>query len=492
MREKLFKRICVAVFCVALLCALILCGGRVAMESGHRRLTVIMTEEAAAQVRDVPGMIQLFDGGDRLPDGTWLLVEDENQYSYAPDPAIDRLLAETQPGTAEAACVRCFHLMGPIAARYHYLGYPAAEEIENLLYRAITDRNIRVLWLEPFVDGETGEVVTDGAAYQTMLDDLAARIARHGLSFGSEVASFPAFEPNTLLLLLTAFGVAAGGVWLLTCAFDLKEKWGLPLLILACGACAALLLLRRSLAIELFALAASVIFPCLALQLAVQKQRAAQHAAIGREMAGFAGCFFLCFAVAFAGGLLVAALQSSTRYLLAIDNFRGVKLSQAVPLLFAVYVVLRRLCPIREILQGKKYILVLVVLVLLAGLTLFLMRTGDGMLSAGVIEQRFRNWLERVLLVRPRTKEFLVAWPCFGVAFALCARGAKRVCWPFAILTAPGFSSVVNTFCHSRAPVWTSVVRSLMGALIGMAIGLICIALLHRAENKNKRSIDKI
>ena len=139
---------------------------------------------------------------------------------------------------------------------------------------------------------------------------------------------------------------------------------------------------------------------------------------------------------------------------------------------------------LRDILSGKKTLIALLVIAVLGVLAVFLMRTGDGLLSVGTLEQRFRNLLERVLITRPRTKEFIVAWPCLALACALAAAGAKRWLWPFALVSTIGFSSVVNTFCHSRAPVWLSCVRSVLGLAAGLAIGMIviCIADLFSRE----------
>ena len=57
--------------------------------------------------------------------------------------------------------------------------------------------------------------------------------------------------------------------------------------------------------------------------------------------------------------------------------------------------------------------------------TVYILRTGDGMLSVSVGEQRARNWLERVLLFRPRTKEFLIAYPAIAAAYCCAAHRSR-------------------------------------------------------------------
>lgn len=482
MRKLSCKNIISLVLLLGLLAALFLCGQRISLEAKNKHFAVVMTEASAAQIRDLPDTVQIFDGSVYQKRAV-LLVEDDAQYSYVPDEGIDQMLSQFPAGSDRGiAGVRCFHLTEKYAARYNTLGYTGAEEIENILYRAVTDRNIRLIWLEPFVDAETGETITDGGIYAQLLENLCLRLQRHGLTLDAEYSLFPVHTPGAALLLLTAFGVAAGGVLLLITAFGLDEQWGIVLLVVCCIGCAVLYALRAGLAVSVFALSAAAIFPCLALQLAAKLFAVTRTERLGRELLSFGCSLAQCFLIALMGGFFVGALQSSTEYLLAIDNFRGVKLSQLLPILFAVWILLRQLCPLKEILSGKKYILLLALLLLLAIVALFILRTGDGVLSVSVLEQRFRNTLEHALLVRPRTKEFLLAWPCFALACILCRCGAKRFCWPFFILSAPGFSSVVNTFCHSRAPIWVSTVRSLLGALIGLALGLVLTALFHRTR----------
>ena len=92
--------------------------------------------------------------------------------------------------------------------------------------------------------------------------------------------------------------------------------------------------------------------------------------------------------------------------------------------------------------------LLCLVLILAAVGTVYILRTGDGMLSVSVGEQRVRNWLERVLLFRPRTKEFLIAYPAIAAAYCCAARRSRLTAWLFGVFGAIGFASVANTFCH--------------------------------------------
>lgn len=472
---------------IGLICAMALCAVRVFAEARNTDVAVVMTAADMAVIDgDIPG-VTAFTPGETLPGlNLWLsdgqaysekgavvgIVEDLNQYSFVP--------IEGFAPDADTAMVRVFRLFPDFSARYGALGYEGAEEIENILYRAVTDRNIRVIWLEPFVNSQTGEVITDAGTYNEVLSSLAERIATHGLKLGEGFSVFPAYAPNPALITGCLLGLIAAGALLLRSFFTLRPFWENALLIALLVIGAAAYVLRPALAIQLFALAAAVIFPCLALfYMAAALEESTKS--LKRGVAPFAGILIKSVGIAFSGGILISALQSGTFYLLAIDNFRGVKVSQALPLLFAVYIVFRRMYGgegLREIVSGKKFMLALAIIAVIAAAGYYVLRTGDGAINVSVIEQRFRNWLEHVLIARPRTKEFLISWPCMAISYALIARGARKYAWPFAIMAAPGLASVVNTFCHSRAPFWLSTVRTALGLLIGLIIGLVLAYIL--------------
>lgn len=474
-----------ALLIIGLLCALLLCGIRSGMELKNSRVSLVMTEEAAARLGGFPEGICAFDGAPIQGDAL-VLVEDDNQYSYVPDAATDAAVKDRLRGES-GSFVRCFHLTEKYAARYNYLGYAGAEEIENILYRAATDRNIRLLWLEPFTDAGTGETVTDASVYTAVANSLAHRLQRQGLTLGAEYSSLAPYAPNEWLLALTAIcAVVTAGILLLRVGFGLRDKASLFLFILGCIACGGLLAAKQDFAVMFLAFASAFIFPCLAVTWTERRLEKAQNDTLGKELGFCSATLLVGFLIVLAGGIVVGALQSFAEWMLSIRNFRGVKLSFVLPLLYAAYIVLRRLCTVKEILQGRKFLLLLALLVFAAAVVFFLLRTGNEVIYGTPIEQRLRNLMECRLLVRPRGKEFLIGWPCLGLACGLCARGGKRWSWPFAILTAIGYSSVVNTFCHSRASVWLSVVRSIYGLIAGLALALVFSALLHRRKTDEK------
>ncbi len=271
---------------------------------------------------------------------------------------------------------------------------------------------------------------------------------------------------------LALLAVWAGGVLLLL-RFDLKRAaWVLPSLALI--AAGGLLVLGKAyLAQKLLALAAVIIFPFLGVaSVAKAEERSLPEAVLA-----------LCrmTLISLIGAALVVGTLSERSYMSAVNTFSGVKLGQLAPLLLLMIYLLYRLASEHG---GVKYLLVsfwrlmqkkvtigLVVLgVLAAGLLLFYMlRTGNSGVGISDIERAFRAFLDRVLVVRPRTKEFMFAHP---IMLAVLYFGYRRKLWPLVLLGAIGQVSLVNTFEHLHTPLFVSLLRTANGLALGLLLGV--------------------
>lgn len=374
------------------------------------------------------------------------------------------------------------------------LGFPGTEETENILYRGVVDRGIQALWLMP-VCTEDGKTVTELSVYTGLLRNLETHLKAAGYRYG-ELGGYEPYDPPVWLLFFAGLAVLLAVVLLLSCLFPLPQKLVLLLLGLCVLENAAGLLLLRELQITLLVLGVAIVFPCLAVVLLCRYlERAQRTDSILRSLGGM----LVCIGVAMLGALAAAALQSSRAYLMVLRLFRGVKLSQASVYGFSVayfaYRYFRR--PDRKRLdvsdrrQLRRAILLgaaLSLLVLGVG-AVFLLRTGDRMLSVSVAEQRVRCWLEHVLLYRPRTKEMLLAWPALGLAFFFAKRRMHALSALCGAAASIGFASVVNTFCHSRAHVLVSLARTCIGLLIGFVLALAVVGLLHLVLPKKKTGV---
>ncbi|MBZ4661056.1 MAG: hypothetical protein JG779_210 [Thermotoga sp.] len=156
---------------------------------------------------------------------------------------------------------------------------------------------------------------------------------------------------------------------------------------------------------------------------------------------------------------------SDLYHLNGILDFRGVKLSLVLlpGLLF-----LSGLWKNRR--NWKKY-LPLLFLAIPVGFY-YLMRSGN---SGWVleVERKFRDWLESVLMVRPRFKE-IVCYPFFWL------EGFREYDFLRESFGSVALVSMFNTFCHVKTPLVVSIYRSALGLAIGYAVFLFLKIFLNR------------
>ena len=383
---------------------------------------------------------------------------------------------------------KCFRLGQELSLRYRTLGYEGYEEIENILFRAVVDRGRTVLWLTPMRTPD-GEMVTDLAEYAGLLRSLGERIASAGYRYGSPVG-VPFRETPRLLVFVCGVGVISAALLLLALLIPLRLR-RLIWLLFGLGMVQDLVfsLFLSQAQIVLLALLAAIVFPCLSiLLLTFWRTTTVRKSPL---LLRYPAVLLSTFLVTLWGCVYITGLMSSSSYMIVLRMFRGVKLSQFSVYLFAIVipaaVVLHHPgASLRDDLSSmkaqidrrfiRKAISVAVLLALVG--TLYLLRTGHGTLEIPATEQRVRNYLENVLLFRPRTKEFLLAWPAIAAAVFLAARKDELLSWLTGVFGGIGYASVANTFCHGRAHVFVSIYRSFLGLGIGMVLGMIVLLFL--------------
>lgn len=183
-----------------------------------------------------------------------------------------------------------------------------------------------------------------------------------------------------------------------------------------------------------------------------------------------------------AGGLTIAAFYGTTVAMLRLSPFSGVKLTLLLPpLLVLAYDLKRRVHPEslaaivqRPPLWGELFLLG----ILMLGALLLTVRSGNVSFVPGW-EVRFRDMLERLLWVRPRTKEFLVGYPCLVLYYAFVRRDwAARYREVLRVGASLAFASAANTFCHFHTLLPLTVVRVVNGWWLGIVVGLLALLAL--------------
>ena len=445
----------------------------------------------------------------------------ENLYNYLTDNEIQPVLIETsvqrsnidQDGLMQLTddmnyqAVRMLPIVGYMQERYKYYNYDGGEEIENVMFRAITERNIRLIYFRPFlIDKET--FVVDVEEYKASFDRLSNRLEDHDIELG-EYSLMPFKSDNLWSGIVIGFGLIT--IMILASRYFFKLPIWFEYSILAVGGIlvAAALVVAPNLGRQLLALTAAIVISSLgavilvsfAKDLISNRKVFKLYEIIGRSI-----LFTLAMsALALLGGMIVGGLLSHSKYLLEIEFFRGVKASQIIPLVVFVVLYLLKFGYDRSVEEIKnndilpkdllrflnveiKVSYLLSALIGAGVLFIYIARSGhETTVQPSDIEMIFRNFLELVLLARPRLKEFLFAIPALMMFSYISYKGYKPLIALVGLPAMITFTSIINTFSHLRAPIYLSIVRTLFAVGFGVIIGLVGILIFEGVERLIKQ-----
>jgi hypothetical protein len=356
--------------------------------------------------------------------------------------------------------------------------YTPAQAADRMVLAA-AERNARVLLVRFFFDPQNAEDVW--AVNSAYLRDISQRLEAAGLTPGAPAAPLP-WQPPRALVALIGLGVIAGGLLLWE---RLRLGLGPALGALAVAGWAVLLLaLDLNQAAKLMALAGAIIFPTLAVVSVVRER--------GRRVGQSLLAFLQAAGISLVGAAFLVGLLSDTGFMLKLDQFAGVKLAHAVPLLLVMgYFAFRPRDGAAGWITGVRDFLARPVLVkyaaaaavLAAAAAVYLLRTGnEPALLVSSFELKLRTALEQTLGVRPRLKEFLLGHPGLLLVLFTGYRSARYL--PLVALGVIGQISLVNTFAHLHTPLLVSVFRTFNGLWLGVVLGLVLIATWWVCERK--------
>ncbi|MGB9860037.1 MAG: DUF5693 family protein [Moorellaceae bacterium] len=328
---------------------------------------------------------------------------------------------------------------------------------------AAGERNVRFVFVRLFFRPGSVNWLEDNLNY---LEDLRRSLAREGLVVG-QARPLGTLPSSRAVWVVIGAGVAAGGVLLLE-SFGLgRGAWILGILGFL-GWTGALGWGHVSFLRKAMALAAAVIFPTLSVWLAWER---------GKPQGLFSsvGVILKSTVLSMLGGLMIVGLLSDTSFMLQLDQFMGVKAAFILPLVIFGGAVLYKkekghLGPVvrRWLGESLTVILFLALVVGIAAVLLYVSRSGNESFGLLPLEGSMRDFLERVLGVRPRTKEFLLGYPFFLWALTLNYRHRYLPLW---LLALAGQISVVNTLCHIHTPLAVSLLRIFNGWWVGILLG---------------------
>ncbi len=202
----------------------------------------------------------------------------------------------------------------------------------------------------------------------------------------------------------------------------------------------------------------------------------------------------------FGCGTVMSAMLSGADYFLNNKIFSGVKLTLIAPILYTAVLIFaksykkRTLQDYKEMVRGVirqiRWYHIAILCVLLALGALYVIRSGN-VNKISFVEVYMRNLLTELFAARPRTKEFLIGWPCFALYVFYAKYGKfKLIKWAAALGASILFASSINTFCHVFTMTHTMYMRVVFGLLFGIVISAAALGvnalLLKLISRKNR------
>ncbi|NBD26737.1 DUF5693 family protein [Paenibacillus glycinis] len=396
-------------------------------------------------------------------------------------------------------------------------------DIADRFQLAVKDRSIRMFYINAAPASNSAKSsITDPLEniYNSLQgeDGFLAKLDKLGYTAGpAEKFDYSSPSWQKPLKALVALGAIAF-IALLIQAFLPGVGAAIPVFIIGLIGSAGLYVLSKSVFEQGLALGAAISAPTLAMVWAIRRVRThtignrrpvggGDHGVASRTDGGqfrwiFPGItagrrftmaiaiFATTSVISLCGIPFVVGLLNNITYKLVLEQFRGVSMLHLVPIaLTALYVFLYTgdsvIGNIRKLLKMQITVLWVVVVAFVGVAAMYyLSRTGNEG-SASSIELTFRNFLETTFGVRPRTKEFLLSHPLFFAGLFLALR--YRAAWVLFIVGSIGQLSMVDTFAHIHTPLPISLIRVLLGLVLGALIGIVLIGVWQVLEGVWKR-----
>jgi hypothetical protein len=335
--------------------------------------------------------------------------------------------------------------------------YTPLEARERFL-RAVKERSVRLLYVRFFTE-PTINLWEKNYSYLTA---LFSDIESSGFTRGTIHPLIP-FAPPLIASVL--FSVSVAIAIALLYSYFLPGKW--IILILSLFVLLGALFQDQMLSLRIIGVLAGIAYPSLVVFSLIDGLRSKKNPLVS---------ILVAFCMVFAGGLVVSCGLYHWLYVLRIEQYSGVKTSLVIPILLVVLYLFRSGYlnrSIRSVVLGtlKRYEFV-ILMILAGGFVVYLTRSGNfPLLPAGMLESKMRLWLERLLFMRPRTKEFMIGYPALWLLISLRRFNYqplfKVVLWLGVTI---GFITFFNSFCHIHTPFLFILLRFFNAFILSLVI----------------------
>lgn len=363
--------------------------------------------------------------------------------------------------------------------------------------RAARERNIRLCYIR-LLTLVGSDPVGENVAYVSAISRATSRGGE--MAFG-QARNYGETGVGAAVFGVIGLGVGAGLVLLICRIVSLSESRAVLLLVVSAAGCALIAVVLGETGRKLVALLSALIYPtlaCLRRDILEPGRAAREHISDSRNAMILAIKGLVTASSVTALGIVsVVGLMATRPFVLKATQFLGIKAAHAVPLVLILVAAIAGLphldkpwpveraalrARLREFFSEPIRVGTLIAAILgIVVLAFIVARTGNepGVGVSGV-ELKFRALLDRILPVRPRTKEFLLGHPAFVLALALWFRGRRKWVIPIFLVGVIGQVSILNTFCHAHTPLYLSFIRDISGLVIGAVIGLVLFVILEK------------
>lgn len=333
---------------------------------------------------------------------------------------------------------------------------------------AVSERDIRAVFVAfPM----TGNVDLDTTTAQEFLTRLVKALEHDGHKIQSDVPKYNLAMMPTWFIWVVGLAAVAGTSIL--GGIVNQRKWGNILAVVGLLGWTAMVFVKPGIAKQLMAIYACILFPTMGILWGLKQAP--------RTLLDAVKAFLLTSVLSLAGAIVQVGLLTENASIMGLDIFRGVKIVLVAPMFLVLLAVLLRwetfdIEKIKGFLSKPVNVISLMALAVLGVVVFIYVRRSGNTGTVSDLEILFRQTLDQILGVRPRTKEFLAGHPAMLLALYF---GYKKRWIPLIMLGAIGQVSMVNTFSHFHTPILVSLIRTFHGIWIGLAIGVVAILLFE-------------
>ena len=357
------------------------------------------------------------------------------------------------------------------------------ERVAQMYSLAARERNLTVLYMRPYAYDPSPDKGFENANHD-LFSEVSQSLRDKGL-VGPAATFTMEVKPGRIAVgLLSLAGLSA--FWLVVLSYlSVPVTW-------VAGSLALFAFFNVALAeVHLWLAAMALGTSCMASLLATVSQfpglrQAAKGRSFGAIMMRSTLTWSKMFCLSLCGAWIASCFLQETSYKLGLDVFRGVKLvTVLMPIVITLAWVLSG--PERRHWLGigvaplKLYQLVGLGLLAVGGIV-YTMRTGN---MAGTdlgdsmdTERYLRMVIDQALGVRPRFKEFLLGHPAMLVAPLFLRWGWREATAVMILIGATGQCGQLDTFAHVHTPLYVSLIRAVLGAVVGGILGWIYAGIL--------------